>query len=162
MKTLTKKQAALLQKGLDEVELLRQKRADTISLIDTEINDWMDTLYDTFGEHVEYQNEEGRTIKFRLTKTKRTSYVKVVKDLQDVSSKPMQDYISKSIKEHTSTHERKTLTATRPGRNPSLTPQEVKGVRQSLRHKPRRQVAQERGISIKTIDRIARREGAYA
>lgn len=162
MKTLTKKQAALLQKGLDEVEALRKKRAATISLIDIEVNDWLDTLHDTFGEHVEYQNEDGRLIKFRLTKAKRTSYVNVVKDLKEVSSKPMKQYIEKSIEENTKEHERKVLTASKRGRSKILNEKEVAGIRQQLRHKSRKQVANERGISIKTIDRVARREGAYA
>lgn len=160
-KTLTKKQAELLQKGLDEVESLKKEKSKLVATIDTEINDWLDTLHDTFGEHVEYENESGRIIKFRLTKAKRTSYVNVVKDLTDVSSKPMKEYIQKSIDANTTTHERKVLTATK-GRRPSLTPSQVRGIRQSLRHKSRQEVSKERGISIKTIDRIARREGAYA
>lgn len=158
---LNKFQREMLDGALAKVESLKEQRRDLAS----EITDRMEALAQTFGtDAVEYENEEGRTIKFRLVTSKRTSYKAVVQEVKDASSKPMQQFIDRSIEENSTTATRKVLTGTAPrkGRKPAVSQSDVKGIRQSLRHKTQAQVAKERGLSLAVVGRIARREGVYA
>lgn len=158
---LNKFQREMLDDQLAKVEAIKEQRRTLAA----EVTERMESLAQTFGtDAVEYENEQGRTIRFRLVTSKRTSYKAVVTEVKNASSKPMQQFIDRTIEENTTTAQRKVLTATAPkkGRKPALTPSQVKGIRQSLRHKTHAQVATQYGISQPTVGRIARREGAYA
>ena len=174
-KSLNKHQREMLDFGLQKVESIDEQ----IAALKAEKADRLDSLYDTFGEHVEFVNDEGRMVKFRLVKGKRVSYKAVVDTVKANSSRPMVEFIDKTIDANTSQTERKVLTAgkapkakaekataplkRRRGGQAALTDQQAAAIRTDRSAGLTvNQIMAKHGVTKSTANRVIYRKGRYA
>ena len=160
--TLNKTDREMLDFALSKVEALKTQRRELAE----QINERMTTLANRFGEQsVEFENEEGRTVKFRLVQSKRTSYKAVIEEVKAESGKPLRDFIDKSIKQNSKTSTRTVLTAgkAKRGRPASADAALVTRVRMSYGHtKNIAKTASTYSLTQKVVSDIVKRKGAYA
>ncbi len=165
---LNKYQREMLEGAMNVVESLKTQR----QALALEITERMDSLAETFGtDAVEYETDEGRTIKFRLVTSKRTAYKAVVEEVKAASSKPMVQFIDRTIEANTTEATRKVLTAGKAkkghanhnGAKAALTSAQVLAIRADRKKGASfGSLAKRYGVSHPTVKNAAERKGAYA